>query len=141
MYTDSLWNQFLREEIHHVFVEALDVFKKHSGLSIIDAVCRFLSFVPMEDSTLDFFRPVSRAIIRELVSKPCLPSQPSTTGGMKMYSLLILTFFHFVLISWTIYKFGSVRGLEAIRHLRRSRVRGDPSSAEKKFYSFSICHF
>ena len=27
VYTDSMWNQWLREEIHHVFVDALQTFK------------------------------------------------------------------------------------------------------------------
>ena len=47
----------------------------------MQSVCLFLQFVPLEDDTLDFFRPVARAIMRELRSKACLPTRPSVDGG------------------------------------------------------------
>ena len=72
---DSVWNQWLRSEIHQVFVGALEVFKNQADLNPIEAVSYFLQFVPHEDEILDFFRPVGMSILNLLKAQPCLPTQ------------------------------------------------------------------
>ncbi|CAH1791177.1 unnamed protein product [Owenia fusiformis] len=73
---DSSWNQWLRSEIHLLFIESLDFFKEHPLFNPIQAVCSFFQFVPYEDEILDFFRPVASQILLHLKATPCLP----TTG-------------------------------------------------------------
>ncbi|KAL4234329.1 hypothetical protein ACF0H5_005980 [Mactra antiquata] len=77
---DSSWNQWLRNEIHSVFIDALDTFKLHPGYSTIEAVCTYLQFVPLEDEVLDFFKPVASDIMKKLKAKPCMPTQPNSQG-------------------------------------------------------------
>ncbi|XP_053402751.1 uncharacterized protein LOC123550539 [Mercenaria mercenaria] len=77
---DSPWNQWLRNEIHVAFFEALEVFKTHPEFNSMEAVCTFLQFVPMEDEVLDFFKPVASDILKKLRAKPCVPTQPNSQG-------------------------------------------------------------
>ena len=72
---DSLWNQWLRSEIHQVFVDALEVFKSQADLNPIEAVSHFFQYVPHEDEILDFFRPVAMSILNLLKAQPCLLSE------------------------------------------------------------------
>jgi len=44
-------------------------------LTDVDALFRFVQFIPLEDEILDFFRPVAAHIMQQLRAKPCLPSQ------------------------------------------------------------------
>ncbi|VDI46757.1 Hypothetical predicted protein [Mytilus galloprovincialis] len=77
---DSAWNQWIRNEIHKLFLEALEVFKSHKEFTGMKALINFLQFVPVEDEILDFFRPVSTQILKQLRAKPCLPTQPNNKG-------------------------------------------------------------
>ena len=72
---DSLWNQWLRNEIHQVFVGALEVFKNQADSNQMEAVSYFFQFVPHEDEILDFFRPVAMSILNVLKAQSCLPTQ------------------------------------------------------------------
>ncbi|XP_056016364.1 uncharacterized protein LOC125663893 [Ostrea edulis] len=77
---DSLWNQWLRNEIHVLFIEALDTFKSHGDFTNMEAVSAFLQFVPVEDEIIDFFRPVANQILQKLRAKQCIPTQPNQKG-------------------------------------------------------------
>ncbi|KAL3859496.1 hypothetical protein ACJMK2_009715 [Sinanodonta woodiana] len=79
---DSPWNQWLRSEIHNLFLESLEVFKTHPGFSQIEALSAFLQFVPMEDEILDFFRPVAIEILKKLKGIPCVPTEPNSRGNI-----------------------------------------------------------
>ncbi|XP_067652769.1 uncharacterized protein [Haliotis asinina] len=81
---DSPWNQWLRNEIHTLFIEALDVFKSHPDFSNMEALAAYLQFVPMEDEILDFFRPVATQILGKLRAKECLPVQTSKKGSVQL---------------------------------------------------------
>ncbi|XP_062567288.1 uncharacterized protein LOC134229558 [Saccostrea cucullata] len=77
---DSSWNQWLRNELHVLFIEALEVFKNHADFSNVEAVTSFLQFVPVEDEIIDFFRPVANQILQKLRAKQCVPTQPNSKG-------------------------------------------------------------
>ncbi|KAL3859494.1 hypothetical protein ACJMK2_009713 [Sinanodonta woodiana] len=79
---DSPWNQWLRSEIHNLFLDSLDVFKSHPGFNPIEALSAFLQFVPMEDEILDFFKPVATEILKKLRGKPCVPTEPDNKGAV-----------------------------------------------------------
>ncbi|XP_053389616.1 uncharacterized protein LOC128552593 [Mercenaria mercenaria] len=72
---DSSWNQWLRNEIHNVFIECLDIFRTHPEFGSMEAVCAFLQFVPMEDEVLEFFKPVASDILKKLKAKQFVPTQ------------------------------------------------------------------
>ena len=77
---DSSWNQWLRNEIHTLFLDSLDIFKSHQEFNNIEAVISYLQFVPMEDEVLDFFKPVASDILKKLKARPCVPTQPNSEG-------------------------------------------------------------
>ncbi|KAK3086464.1 hypothetical protein FSP39_018803 [Pinctada imbricata] len=77
---DSPWNQWIRNEIHMLFIEALEDFKNHPDFKMIEAVTTYLQFVPVEDEILDFFRPVAAQILKKLKAKACVPTQPNSKG-------------------------------------------------------------
>ncbi|XP_061196696.1 uncharacterized protein LOC133204972 [Saccostrea echinata] len=77
---DSSWNQWLRNELHVLFIEALEAFKNHADFSNVEAVTSFLQFVPVEDEIIDFFRPVANQILQKLRAKQCVPTQPNSKG-------------------------------------------------------------
>ncbi|XP_041376442.1 protein NO VEIN-like isoform X2 [Gigantopelta aegis] len=79
---DSPWNQWLRNEIHVLFIEALEKFKSLEEFTELEALMTFLQFVPLEDEILDFFRPVSSSILQKLKAKECLPVQTSKKGSI-----------------------------------------------------------
>ncbi|CAC5410109.1 unnamed protein product [Mytilus coruscus] len=79
---DSAWNQWIRNEIHKLFLEALEIFKNHKEFAGMKALINFLQFVPVEGEILDFFRPVSTQILKQLRAKPCLPTQPYNGGDV-----------------------------------------------------------
>ncbi|KAL3859495.1 hypothetical protein ACJMK2_009714 [Sinanodonta woodiana] len=79
---DSPWNQWLRSEIHNLFLDSLEVFKSHPGFNPIEALSAFLQFVPMEDEILDFFKPVATEILKKLRGKPCVPTEPDNKGAV-----------------------------------------------------------
>ncbi|CAG5134711.1 unnamed protein product, partial [Candidula unifasciata] len=70
---DSSWNQWLRNEIHVLFVEALEAFKAHPDLSPIKALILYLQFIPLEGEVMDFFKPVTTKILALLRAKECMP--------------------------------------------------------------------
>ncbi|BFZ19889.1 hypothetical protein BsWGS_22929 [Bradybaena similaris] len=70
---DSSWNQWLRNEIHVLFVEALEAFKARPDLSPIKALIWYLQFVPLEGEVMDFFKPVATKILALLRAKECMP--------------------------------------------------------------------
>ncbi|XP_025076268.1 uncharacterized protein LOC112553340 isoform X4 [Pomacea canaliculata] len=70
---DSSWNQWLRDEIHTLFVEALDVFRSHPEFEGLESLWAYLRFVPLEDEILDFFRPVAARILQQLRATSCIP--------------------------------------------------------------------
>lgn len=55
-------------------------FQSHKEFTGMKALINFLQFVPVEDEILDFFRPVSTQILKQLRAKPCLPTQPNNKG-------------------------------------------------------------
>ncbi|XP_068715873.1 uncharacterized protein [Montipora foliosa] len=73
--SDKPWNQWLREEIPQLFVEALSVFMDHPSFSGLSSVASYFQFVPLEEEILDFFSPVARHILTLLQGKPCIPVQ------------------------------------------------------------------
>ena len=77
---DSSWNQWLRNEIHTLFLDSLYRFKSHQEFSNVEAVISYLQFVPMEDEVLDFFKPVASDILKKLKARPCVPTQPNSEG-------------------------------------------------------------
>ncbi|XP_074643214.1 uncharacterized protein LOC141900295 isoform X2 [Tubulanus polymorphus] len=76
---DSSWNQWLRNEIPELFIEALESFKVlASGVDDVRAVMRYLQFVPLEEEIVDpFFHPLATQIHQKLRGRPCLPTQPN----------------------------------------------------------------
>ncbi|XP_068725664.1 uncharacterized protein [Montipora capricornis] len=75
--SDKSWNQWLREEIPQLFVEAMSVFMDHPSVSGLSSVASYFQFVPLEEEILDFFTPVARHILTLLQGKPCVPVQTS----------------------------------------------------------------
>lgn len=73
--SDKPWNQWLREEIPQLFVEALSVFMDHPSFSGLSSVASYFQFVPLKEEILDFFSPVARHILTLLQGKPCIPVQ------------------------------------------------------------------
>ncbi|XP_078347983.1 uncharacterized protein LOC144633073 isoform X2 [Oculina patagonica] len=71
--SDKSWNQWLREEIPQLFIDALSVFMDHSSFSGLAALASYFQFVPLEEEILDFFTPVARHILKLLQGKPCIP--------------------------------------------------------------------
>ena len=49
-------------------------FQEQRNFSMVEAVCLFIKFIPLEDEILDFFRPVASQILQRLRSEPCLPA-------------------------------------------------------------------
>ena len=89
---DSSWNQWLRNEIHTLFLDSLEMFKSHEEFNNIEAVTSFLQFVPMEDEVLDFFKPVASDILKKLKARPCVPTQPNSQGEIFVLALSQLRF-------------------------------------------------
>lgn len=77
---DSSWNQWLRNEIHKLFVEALSIFRAHPEFSGLESLWAYLQFVPLEDEILDFFKPVATQILQRLRASPCMPIASGNTG-------------------------------------------------------------
>nr|KAG5712633.1 hypothetical protein BaRGS_029688 [Batillaria attramentaria] len=77
---DSSWNQWLRNEIHTLFVEAFDIFRSHPEFSGLESLWAYLQFVPLEDEILDFFKPVATQILQRLRAFHCIPVATSATG-------------------------------------------------------------
>ncbi|XP_056911618.1 uncharacterized protein wu:fj29h11 isoform X2 [Takifugu flavidus] len=68
---DSPWNQWLRSEIPHLFIQAMENYPEFSGLN---GLYLYLHFIPLPDEVLDFFRPVAGQIIQLLKGKAFLPT-------------------------------------------------------------------
>jgi hypothetical protein len=68
---DSLWNQFLLNEIPALFLSSLDAFHHESSSLPLDPLRLFLHFLPNETSNL--FTPVCRNILQSLRSHRFLP--------------------------------------------------------------------
>ncbi len=67
--------------------------QSHPEFDVLEAVCNFVQFIPLEDEILDFFRPVSSSIMQQLRARPCLPTQPIAGQGIewKLPSQLVMT--------------------------------------------------
>ena len=90
--SDSVWNQFIRDEIPQLFLNALDKMKVHAcivftltdrihmpsqklpGMSVTDAVAMYLQFIPLDGELHDFFKPVAIRIRNLLRGTACLPT-------------------------------------------------------------------
>jgi hypothetical protein len=73
--SDSLWNQFLLNEIPDLFLLSLDVFHHERSSLPLDPLRLFLHFLPNETSIYsnNLFTPVCRKILHSLRSHPFLP--------------------------------------------------------------------
>ncbi|XP_051530357.1 uncharacterized protein LOC127427065 isoform X2 [Myxocyprinus asiaticus] len=80
---DSSWNQWLRSEIPHLFVHAMDVFSQHPEFSGLGGLCYILQFIPQPSEILDFFNPVANQIIQLLKGKACLPAKEDNEGRVE----------------------------------------------------------
>ncbi|XP_005090510.1 uncharacterized protein LOC101857532 isoform X2 [Aplysia californica] len=78
---DSSWNQWLRNEIPALFVEALDSFKLRQDLSPVEALCLYLQFIPLEGEVMGFFTPVAPHILTLLKDKNCIPVMGTDKKG------------------------------------------------------------
>ncbi|XP_059167842.1 uncharacterized protein LOC131949848 [Physella acuta] len=90
---DSAWNQWLRDEIHLLFLEAFDAFKTKPDIPALEAFVMYLQFIPLEGELLDFFKPVSTQILRQLKAKECVPvlSTDSKSIVWKIPSKTVIT--------------------------------------------------
>ncbi|XP_055892730.1 uncharacterized protein LOC106068793 isoform X2 [Biomphalaria glabrata] len=70
---DSFWNQWLRNEIHVLFIEALQAFKTREDLTPVEALIQYLQFIPLEGEVMAFFKPVASQILDQLRAKECMP--------------------------------------------------------------------
>ncbi|KAK0061751.1 protein NO VEIN isoform X6, partial [Biomphalaria pfeifferi] len=70
---DSFWNQWLRNEIHVLFIEALQAFKTIENLTPVEALIQYLQFIPLEGEVMAFFKPVASQILDQLRAKECMP--------------------------------------------------------------------
>ncbi|XP_072882566.1 uncharacterized protein [Hemitrygon akajei] len=80
---DSPWNQWLRSELPHLFLKAMETFNSHPNFEGLEGLCHFLPFIPLPDEILDFFRPVAGQIIQMLKAKSCLPTAEDKDGEIK----------------------------------------------------------
>ncbi|KAL8608369.1 hypothetical protein ACOMHN_002602 [Nucella lapillus] len=71
---DSSWNQWLRNEIHTLFIETFDIFRAHPEFEGFQSLWSYLQFVPLEDEILDFFKPVATQILKKIRATPCMPT-------------------------------------------------------------------
>ncbi|XP_076448916.1 LOW QUALITY PROTEIN: uncharacterized protein LOC143285481 [Babylonia areolata] len=78
---DSSWNQWLRNEIHTLFIEAFDTFRAHPEFEGFQSLWCYLQFVPLEDEILDFFKPVATQILKKIRATPCMPAVTSASSG------------------------------------------------------------
>jgi hypothetical protein len=72
---DSLWNQYLLEEIPTLFLESLDAFQREQTSLPIDALHLFLQFLPRSASIYGshLFTSMSRTIFHRLRTRRFLP--------------------------------------------------------------------
>ncbi|XP_022793492.1 uncharacterized protein LOC111332406 isoform X4 [Stylophora pistillata] len=75
--SDKSWNQWLREEIPQLFIDAMSVFMEHSSFCGLSSLVTYFQFVPLEEEILDFFTPVARLILTLLQGKSCIPVKSS----------------------------------------------------------------
>ncbi|XP_072098501.1 uncharacterized protein [Mobula birostris] len=80
---DSPWNQWLRSELPHLFLKAMETFSSHPNFEGLEGLCHFLPFIPLPDEILDFFRPVAGQIIQILKAKSCLPTAEDKDGKIE----------------------------------------------------------
>ncbi|XP_059138506.1 uncharacterized protein LOC131926926 isoform X3 [Physella acuta] len=90
---DSSWNQWLRNEIHHLFIDALDAFKARPDLTPLEALKSFLQFIPLEGEVMGFFKPVASHILAQLRAKECMPvlTKDKKSIQWKMPSKTVMT--------------------------------------------------
>ncbi|CAL1544092.1 unnamed protein product [Lymnaea stagnalis] len=90
---DSSWNQWLRNEIHVLFIEALEAFKAREDLTPIEALILYLQFIPLEGEVMGFFKPVASHILAQLKAKECIPVLTSDKNSIqwKMPSKTVVT--------------------------------------------------
>lgn len=73
--SDSLWNQFLLNEIPPLFLSSLHAFEQQHAFLPLDPLRLFLHFLPNETAIYNhhLFTPVCRKILHSLRSHPFLP--------------------------------------------------------------------
>ena len=72
---DSIWNQYLLQEIPSLFLSALDAFQREQTSLPVDALRLFLQFLPQQTSIFGphLFTSISRTIFQSLRSRHFLP--------------------------------------------------------------------
>ena len=73
--SDSIWNQYLLQEIPSLFLSALDAFHREQASLPIDALRLFLQFLPQQTSIFGphLFTSISRTIFQSLRLRHFLP--------------------------------------------------------------------
>lgn len=85
---DSSWNQWLRNEVHTLFIEAFHIFQAHPEFEGLESLWAYLQFVPLEDEILDFFKPVASQILHKMRAMPCMPcAVPGKKGAAIQWKL------------------------------------------------------
>ncbi|RUS70891.1 hypothetical protein EGW08_021345 [Elysia chlorotica] len=79
---DSSWNQWLRNGIPNLFIDALEEFKKRPDFTPLEALIQYLRFVPLEEEVVDFFKPVTTHILAQLRACKCMPVLNADKKGM-----------------------------------------------------------
>ncbi|CAF1202196.1 unnamed protein product [Adineta steineri] len=89
--SDSIWNQFLLNEIPSLFLGSLDLFHAEKSCLPIDPLRFFLYFLPNETSVYsnNLFTPVCRTILHSLRSRQFLPVINDTNLHMPNECVLI----------------------------------------------------
>jgi hypothetical protein len=86
--SDSVWNQFIRDEIPQLFLYALEKIKKLPGISVTEAVALYLQFIPLDGELHDFFKPVAIRIRNLLRGAACLPTEPGPEDISEPFSIV-----------------------------------------------------
>ncbi|XP_028393815.1 uncharacterized protein LOC114518092 [Dendronephthya gigantea] len=83
---DSAWNQWLRQEIAGLFVQAFDDFKSHECFLGVASIVQLLQFIPLKEEILDFFKPVTHTIHSGLARKQCIPVLSKHPNNNSMFN-------------------------------------------------------
>ncbi|KAJ1570005.1 hypothetical protein HK096_006342, partial [Nowakowskiella sp. JEL0078] len=90
---DSVWNEWLRDEITNLFMTATKLHKNRWSDIKLESkdkarLCgAFLRFVPLDGETTGFFKPVARNIVKQLERNECI----YTEGGKFVEPMLALS--------------------------------------------------
>ena len=88
---DSVWNQYLLNEIPSLFLSSLDAFHHERSSLTLDPLRLFLHFLPNEASIYQhhLFTPVCRTILRSLRARSFLPVMTDASLRMPTECVLI----------------------------------------------------